>query len=75
MTLPFLLTRRKRHLPIYGRSPLVTFSFALSPFGNVSTLIQENDIDYIVNASSETLREMKSFIAKECANLLGGDQA
>ncbi len=41
-----------------------------SPFGNVSTVMKEKDIDDIVNALSETLEEIKSVIAEECPNLL-----
>ena len=44
-----------------------------SPFGNVSTVMQEKDIDDIVNAFSDTLGDIKPVIAKECPNLLGGD--
>ncbi|MFC1863164.1 aspartate aminotransferase family protein [Thermodesulfobacteriota bacterium] len=41
-----------------------------SPFGNVSTVMQEKDIDDIVNAFSETLEELKPVIADECPNLI-----
>ncbi len=41
-----------------------------SPFGNISTVLQEKDIDLIINAFSETLTDIKSVIAEECPNLL-----
>jgi glutamate-1-semialdehyde 2,1-aminomutase len=42
-----------------------------SPFGNVSTVMQENDINHIIDAFSETLQDIKSVIAEACPNLLG----
>jgi glutamate-1-semialdehyde 2,1-aminomutase len=42
-----------------------------SPFGNVSTVMQEKDIDHIIDAFSETLQDIKSVIAEACPNLLG----
>lgn len=41
-----------------------------SPFGNVSTVMHEKDIDNIINAFSDTLREIKPVITVECPNLL-----
>ena len=41
-----------------------------SQFGNVSTVMKEKDLYDIVNALSETLGEIKPFIAAECPNLL-----
>jgi glutamate-1-semialdehyde 2,1-aminomutase len=42
-----------------------------SPFGNISTSMQDKDIKLIVNAFERTLNEIKPVIAEECPALLG----
>lgn len=41
-----------------------------SPFGNVSTPVGDNEIDYIVKALEETLTEIRPVIDDECHHLL-----
>jgi glutamate-1-semialdehyde 2,1-aminomutase len=64
-------TDRIRNLLFMGmRYRGVYFFPSPSPFGNVSTAMEEKDIDHIINAFDDTLKEIRPMIEKDSPVLL-----
>lgn len=64
-------TDRVRNLLFLGMRYRGVYLFpSPSPFGNVSTAMEDREIDHIINALGETLKDIRPIIEDECPALL-----